>query len=140
MAHQETVGVAGKLRGVALGSYGWSSRLMNGMFGDPTALRPVNPTIASGLELLGFVGVLGLGRMYAGDIAGGVRSLVLWLCACLAFLSAFAVGAMIAVAAAFFTLGISLGIFALVVIPVMIPFALTPIVSATKLYRDLSRM
>ncbi len=140
MTQETKAGLGGKLRSVALGSYGWSSHLMSQLVGEPVALRRVNPALAGGLELLGFVGLLGLGRMYAGDISGGVRSLLLWIAACFGFLSAFALGAMLALVAAIPTLGISVGVFGLAVIPIMIPFLLTPFLSAGKLYRDLSRV
>jgi hypothetical protein len=102
----------------------------------PTVQRNVNPYIAAALELLGYIGLLGLGRMYAGDVAGGMSALMMWLVVLAGTCGLIFVAALVALVLAIPTLGLSfilVGFLGLLIFPVII----LPALSAIQLFTTL---
>ncbi|MBA3947380.1 MAG: zinc-ribbon domain-containing protein [Herpetosiphonaceae bacterium] len=133
-------GFGSRLNGMAKGSYNRSSGWANAMFPAPQATRPVNPYVAAGLELLGFIGLLGIGRMYAGDVSGGIGLMAKWFLTLVGVCLVVGATGGVAAICAIFTFGISLMIWAVTVIPLLLPLLLVPITSAGKLFMQLKRV
>jgi hypothetical protein len=103
---------------------------LNRMIPPPQAHRAVNPYIAAGLELLGYIGLLGFGRMYAGDMAGGLSALAMWLVVLAGMFTFAFIVIVLAILLAIPTLGISfilVGFLGLLIIPIIILPALSAI-------------
>lgn len=134
-----SAGLTGKAKGLWNGTYGRSQAFFDRLIPPPVTTRRANPYLAAALELLGYVGVLGMGRIYAGDTAGGIRACVLWLAMTFSVSAVFSISGTIALIAAIPTFGLSLLGFALMIVPLMIPWLVLPLGSALKLFAQLQR-
>ena len=103
----------------------------------PVATKRVNPYLAAGLELFGFIGVLGLGRMYAGNVRGGIAALIGWLGILIAGSSAIFLIGVAALLLAIPTLGLSLLFSGLLAAIIVVPIILVPVGSAIQLFIQL---
>lgn len=112
------------------------TKQVTGLIPPPQATRQANPWLAAGLELLGYVGVLGIGRMYAGDWAGGITALMMWSATILASALFLGVGVTIAAVLFPFTCGMSVFIAFLGVIP-LLPLLFVPLTSSLALFAQL---
>lgn len=114
------------------------AKQVTGLIPPPQATRQANPWLAAGLELLGYVGVLGVGRMYAGDWAGGITALMMWAATILG--SSLFLGLCVTIAAILvpFTCGISTIIALFGVIP-LLPLLFIPLTSSLALFAQLQQ-
>lgn len=130
-------GIGAKVGAIWSGNAARSQGLFARLFPAPVVSRPVNPYLAAGLELLGYAGLLGIGRMSAGDVKGGLRVMMVWLAAVTVFFTSFSFLGLIAVLLAIPTIGFSLLMFAISVGPPLIYFVIVPAVSAFRLFIQL---
>ena len=137
--NSETGGVVGKVGGLWQSVYGRSTNTLNRFIPSPAVTRPANPYIAAGLELLAFCGFLGLGRMYAGDIRGGIKAMVIWWITSFIFAAAIILPGILAVIAAIPTLGASLLVWVLFALPPLFAWLGVPVIAAGKLFASLQR-
>ncbi len=132
-------GIGGKIGGAMRSSYERNTGWLNQLFPVPHVSRSANPFIAAALELLGLVGFMGLGRMYAGDLPGGARTFVVWLITYWGMNIVIWGSAVLAVIGALFTLGISLLVWIVFALPLLLPLYVIPIRAAVKLFAELKR-
>jgi hypothetical protein len=121
-------------------AYQRSIGVLNQMIPPPTVTRRVNPFLAAALELLGFVGFLGIGRIVAGDTAGGIKAMVMWWIATFAFSAVLSIAGLIGVILAVPTVGISLLGAIVAIMPPLFAWLSVPVIAAGKLLADLQRM
>lgn len=100
---------------------------------SPQPRRRVNPFLAALLELLGLVGFLGLGRMFAGD-PNGSKVLGSWLGICIGLIVSSAIAFLLSIPASLVTFGLaSFVVSAGIGIGVTI-LSLVPLISAFRLF------
>lgn len=134
-----TNGIGSKIANIWNSTYTRSQGFFNQLIPPPQVRRKVNPYLVAILELFGVVGFLGIGRMIAGDISGGLQTMITWFlvyCGMLATISFFGT---ISLFLAIPTLGVSFILFIVALMPVAIVFILVPIQSAFKLFNDMQR-
>ncbi len=132
-------GIGGKIGGAMRNSYARNTGWLNQLFPVPSVSRSANPFLAAALELLGLVGFMGLGRMYAGDLAGGIRTMVAWLITYWGMNVVIWGSAVLAVIGALFTFGLSLLAWAIFALPLLLPLYIVPFTAAAKLFFELKR-
>ncbi len=115
------------------------AKKVTGLIPPPQATKQVNPWIAAGLELLGYVGILGIGRMDAGDWAGGVTALMMWLATVAAAFGFAVVCATVGALLIPFTCGASIGLAAIVFFVPILPLLFVPLTSSLVLFAQLKQ-
>ena len=133
-------GIGAKVGKVWNGAYTRSIGILNQVIPPPVATRRVNPFLAAALELLGYVGFLGIGRMVAGDIAGGIKAMIMWWIATFSFTAVLSLAGFAGIMLAVPTVGFSLLTAIIVIMPPFFAWLSMPIVAAGKLLVDLKRM
>jgi len=133
-------GIGDKLMQVWHGSYNRSLGLLNQVIPSPVVMRRVPPELAAGLELLGWVGFLGIGRMVAGDIAGGIKAMIMWWIATFGFSAVLGIAGLIGILLAVPTFGFSLLGAILLIMPPLFAWFSVPLVASGKLLVSLQRM
>jgi len=133
-------GIGDKLMQVWHGSYNRSLGLLNQVIPSPVVMRRVPPALAAGLELLGWVGFLGIGRMVAGDIAGGIKAMIMWWIATFGFSAVLGIAGLIGILLAVPTFGFSLLGAILLIMPPLFAWFSVPLVASGKLLVSLQRM
>jgi hypothetical protein len=130
-------GIGSKINGAWNGTYGRSRDLFEQLIPAPQTQRRVNRQLAALLELLAYVGFLGFGRIFAGDINGGIRAMIMWWF--ISFGSSIVIGliGILGFILAIPTIGLSLLMAAIVALPILWSWLSIPIRSAIKLFQDI---
>jgi len=131
--------IGAKIGQVWNGTYKRSLGFLNQLIPPPVVTRRVNPFLAAALELLGFVGFLGIGRMIAGDTAGGIKAMIMWWLTTFCFAAVISIAGLIGIVLAVPTVGLSiLGVIVLMM-PPLFAWLSVPVIAAGKLLVDLQR-
>ncbi|MBP1465544.1 hypothetical protein EYB53_007480 [Candidatus Chloroploca sp. M-50] len=136
MNDQHSIG--GKASKVWNNTYTRSQNLFDRLVPPPTVQKRVNPYLVASLELLGLMGFLGIGRMVAGDVQGGIRAMITWWFIFFVNIVSLIILVVVNIFLIIPTFGMSFILSMFFGLPFAIVFWLTPIRSAIKLFQDLS--
>ncbi|NJL57427.1 hypothetical protein HC928_21525 [bacterium] len=133
---------------IVIGAYGRGDRvldpfpfvLIKPLLSMPEARKPVNPRMALALELLGYIGLLGIGRMYAGNWSDGITTMVLWFASVVYALLALLAATLIIGFFALLHAALGFIVFMIYFLLYGLPFLIVPLRSALALYEQLKEL